>query len=139
MAPASGRTAGVETVAAVLLVVLLWVDMGLSPQWYPTWWYLGPVTIAWTVLPPLGFALVILGGVVGRHRRVGRLSTAGWVMGSLAALTVLAAGFALYDLNVAEPGLFVSGLFPAVLAFLLALSVLAMRVRDWLRTRSQNQ
>jgi TRAP-type C4-dicarboxylate transport system permease large subunit len=120
-------------------VALLWVDIGLSPQWYPTWWYLGPVTIAWTVIPPLGFALVIIGGVVGRQRHVDRLSTAEWVKGFLAGLTVLAAVFALYDLNVAEPGLFVSGLFPVVLAFLLALFVLAMWAREWLRTRSQNQ
>lgn len=125
-----------ETVLAATVLVGTWLDVGVAPRSYPTWLYVGDVTLPFSVLPPTALAVVVLAAVGVAHRRdrsLGRRCTA---MVALAGLTVLTAAYAVVNLNVAQPGLFVAGVFPMFLGVVLALVVLAGRGVALVRRRA---
>ncbi len=115
-----------EVALAVAVLVTTWLDVGVALRSYPTWVYVGDVTLPFAVLLPAAFALVALAavGAAGHAASLGRRRVA---EGVLAGLTLFTAVFAVYNLNAAEPGVYVAGVFPMFLAVVLALVVLVGR------------
>lgn len=125
-----------ETALAATVLVGTWLNVGVALRNYPTWLYVGDVTLPFSVLPPAALAVAVLAAVGVAHRRDRPLGRHRAAMAALAGLTVLAAAYAVVNLNLAEPGVFVAGVFPMFLGLLLAVAVLAGRGVAAVRRRS---
>ncbi len=104
---------------ALLFLSLLWIDVWIDARWYPSWLYLGSVTLSVTEVPAVTFALLV--GVRLRHRREAAAgwSRLDWVAAALVGLTLLAAVYAAASLNLGQPGVYVAGVLPVAVALLL--------------------
>lgn len=127
---ATGPTALLEldraiTVLGLLVPVLTYVEVEATPVWYPTWLYFGELTIPAGILPAFVLAVVVLWRIRCSYRHSGRLGKANTIEGVLATIVVLLSIYAVWNLNVASPGVFWAGLPPMVFGVLLAVVVLS--------------
>lgn len=122
-----------EPVLAVLVLAYLWLDVWVGVRWLPTWAYLGPVTLPWTVLPPMVLGAVTMWRLARRTGTQSGRSRWRLGIGVLAALTLLGGLYAIVNLNVAKPGVFFASILPIAFGFLLSVAVLldaGIRYRD---------
>lgn len=128
--------AGLEPIAAVLVLAYLWIDIWVGVMWLPTWLPLGPVTLPWSVLPPMALGTVVLWGFALTVRSPQGYSRLDLGLGVLGGLTILGGVYAIVNLNVAEPGVFFAGMIPVGFGFLLAVALLIVTGLRYLAKRT---
>lgn len=127
----------VETIVAVGVLLSTWEAVDDVLGAYPTWLYLGDVTIPTFVVAPTALALVVVGELLVLRRLHGGFRRPEFALGALASVTILAVTYAVLDLNLTAPGLFWAGFFPLVSGFLLAIGVLLSRGIALVRRRAR--
>jgi len=111
------------------MILNVWFTLAVgTPDWLPTWLYLGPITLDSVSIVQSAFAVALLAGVFARRRRQPRMRAGEFVIAALAALTILAALYATIRLNTAPGGVFFAVFLPLGAGVLLALVDVVYRV-----------
>lgn len=129
----------IELLLAVGVVLGTWIEVDSVVTFYPTWIYLGDVTVPTFVVLPTVLAIALIGELLVVHGRSGpELSLAHLIRGGLAIATLLTVVFAVVNLHLAQPGVFFAGFLPLFAGVVLAVSVLLSQGTSFARRMTRS-
>ncbi|GGN86571.1 MULTISPECIES: hypothetical protein [Haloarcula] len=123
---------GLVPALAVVTALVYVAEFVIPVAAYPTWLYVGPLTLPTVALSPTALAVAVLVNR-GRRFRAGPFGVGDAAIVVLAALTLLAGVYAVADLNLSSGGVFFSGVWVVVVGAVLTAAVLVGAGRSLLR------